>query len=116
MLPAYLVEHDIYLSASTRDGTSLCLLEAMSSGLYPIVSDIKANAAWIKRGDNGLLHKVSDPQSLAECIALFPRKAGQITDVLRRNRELVVGLGDRSTNMRKLEDIYHRLHWTSKHN
>lgn len=115
-LPEILANHDIYLSASLRDGTSLCLLEAMSSGLYPIVSDIKANAEWIKHGKNGLLHRVSDPQSLADCIALFPRKAGQLTNVLLRNRDLVVKSGDRSTNMRKLEEIYLRLYRTKNHN
>jgi glycosyltransferase involved in cell wall biosynthesis len=109
-LPAYLAKHDIYLSASTHDGTSLSLLEAMSSGLYPVVSDIKANAAWIRHGENGLLHRVSDPQSLAECIGLFPRKSGRVIDVLRHNRDLIVKLGDRSTNMQRIGEIYQHLH------
>lgn len=108
-LPAFLAQHDIYLSASTRDGTSLCLLEAMASGLYPIVSNIKANAEWIRHGHNGLMHKVSDPQNLAECILACLETAGQPKAALRLNRGLVMMKGDRATNMKRLEQIYFRL-------
>jgi len=55
-LPAILREHDIYLSSSLWDGTSLSLLEAMSVGVFPIVSEIKANSAWLEHGVDGLLH------------------------------------------------------------
>jgi glycosyltransferase involved in cell wall biosynthesis len=116
MLPARLGEHDVYLSASTRDGTSLSLLEAMSAGLFPVVSNIKANAAWIRHGENGLLHRVSDPENLADCIGLVPREPGRAMDVLCHNRELIVRLGDRRTNMQKLEEIYQRLHMTRARN
>jgi glycosyltransferase involved in cell wall biosynthesis len=109
LLPAWLAKHNIYLSASTRDGTSLCLLEAMASGVYPIVSEIKANAEWIKHGNNGLLHKVHDPQSLAECIFSSLGKLPQIREVLLQNRELVASRGDRKTNMKRLEEVYCRL-------
>jgi len=111
-LPARLAKHAVYLSASVRDGTSLSLLEAMAMGLYPIVSAIKANAALIKHRENGLLHKVSDPENLADCIALLPRESNLITPVLRRNRELVAELGDRTTNMRRLEEIYRHIAMT----
>jgi glycosyltransferase involved in cell wall biosynthesis len=104
-LAEVLADQDIYLSASARDGTSLGLLEAMASGVYPIVSDIKANAEWIKHGCNGHLHKVSDPHSLAESILAF-RRDPQTREALRFNRELVVRRGDRSTNMKRLEEVY----------
>lgn len=103
-LAELLADQDIYLSASTRDGTSLGLLEAMASGIYPIVSDIKANAEWIKHGCNGHLHKVSDPNSLAESILAFRRDPGR--EALRLNRELVLRRGDRSINMKRLEEVY----------
>ncbi len=109
MLPACLAEHDIYLSASTRDGTSLCLLEAMASGLYPVVSEIHANTEWIKHGRNGLLHKVSDPRSLADCIASLLSGPEGTRAALLQNREIVVSRGDRTTNMKRLEEVYCRL-------
>jgi len=108
-LPGILAQHDVYLSSSTRDGASLCLLEAMSSGLFPIVSDIRANTDWISHGQNGLLHKVSDPDGLARCISGFIANPQVFGTALRSNRTLVLSKGDRETNMKRLEDIYQRL-------
>ena len=108
-LPDELAKHDIYLSASTRDGTSLSLLEAMAVGLYPIVSDIDANAEWIIHGQNGLLHGTANPQSLADCVVSFAESFARANDVLLHNRRLVVNKGDRTRNMEQLEGIYLRL-------
>ncbi len=108
-LPACLQEHDVYLSASTRDGTSLCLLEAMAMGVFPIVSDIQANREWLRPAENGLLHTVSDPVSLADCIGTFLAQPAMREPALRKNRELVIRKGDRLTNMRHLEEIYYQL-------
>ncbi|MDH5646512.1 MAG: glycosyltransferase, partial [Candidatus Heimdallarchaeota archaeon] len=43
LLPNFLHNSDIYLSSSLSDGTSLSLLEALVSGLIPVVSDVGAN-------------------------------------------------------------------------
>ena len=67
-LPKVLNQHDVYISASLWDGTSLSLLEAMATGLFPVVSDIKANSAWLRHGVDGLLYKVGDADDLAGCI------------------------------------------------
>lgn len=104
-----LARHDVYLSASLWDGTSLSLLEAMARGLFPIVSDIKANSAWLNHNANGLLHKVGDADDLAKCIMQLygnPRLAAQAAV---RNRERVVEHGNRKTNMKRLETIYQEL-------
>ena len=37
----------IYVSMSKSDGTSTALLEAMSCGLFPVISDIPQNREWI---------------------------------------------------------------------
>ena len=54
-LPQVLQQNDVYLSASHWDGTSLSLLEAMATGLFPVVSDIKANKAWLEDNVTSLL-------------------------------------------------------------
>jgi glycosyltransferase involved in cell wall biosynthesis len=108
-LPRYLAENDIYLSASVRDGASLCLLEAMAAGLFPIVSRITANAEWIRDGDNGLLPEVGEPEKLAQCILTQARLGERRREILRRNRQLVIERGDRARNMQRLQGIYEAL-------
>ena len=108
-LPQVLGRHDIYLSASLWDGTSLCLLEAMATGLFPIVSNIKANSARLRHNVDGLLHKVGDADDLAKCITQLYKNPQLAVAGARRNRKIVVESGDRKTNMKRLETIYQGL-------
>ncbi|MEK7994592.1 MAG: glycosyltransferase, partial [Planctomycetota bacterium] len=105
-LPEILRRHDVYLSASLWDGTSLSLLEAMAMGLLPVVSDIRANSAWLNHNADGLLHKVGDAMDLADCIMQLCSNPQLAVDAAGRNREKVVERGNRQANMRRLEQIY----------
>jgi glycosyltransferase involved in cell wall biosynthesis len=82
-LPGFLRAADVYVSASSSDGTSSSLLEAMASGLYPVVSDITANRPWVEHGKNGLLFAVGDAASLAEALRLCAAQRASWTDILR---------------------------------
>ncbi len=108
-LPEILAQHNVYLSASLWDGTSLSLLEAMATGLFPIVSDIKANSAWLSHNSDGLLYKVGDADDLAKCIMQFYNNPQLAVSAAKRNRERVVEHGNRKTNMKRLEAIYQEL-------
>ncbi|MCD6569586.1 MAG: glycosyltransferase [Deltaproteobacteria bacterium] len=44
------------------------LLEAMSAGLIPVVTDIDANRPWITHGKDGYLFEAGDHQDLAKNI------------------------------------------------
>lgn len=108
-LPGILHKHDVYLSSSLWDGTSLCLLEAMATGIFPIVSNIMANLAWLEDGINGFLYKVSAPGDLANCILRLLDNPDLATAAGQRNREHVVEKGDRNNNMKQLSLIYEEL-------
>ncbi|MEA3227408.1 MAG: glycosyltransferase family 4 protein [Planctomycetota bacterium] len=108
-LPEVLSNHDVYLSASLWDGTSLSLMEAMATGLFPIVSNIRANSSWLEHGVDGLLHKVGDSENLAECIVKFCNNPQMASEAAGRNREKVVGSAGRATSMKRLEAIYEEL-------
>jgi L-malate glycosyltransferase len=108
-LPEVLAQNDIYLSASLWDGASLSLLEAMSAGLFPIVSDINANSQWIKNGDNGLLHKTGDAEDLANCILRLLENPEITHKAVVQNRQKVCERADRNTNMKILESVYKKL-------
>jgi glycosyltransferase involved in cell wall biosynthesis len=108
-LPDVLSQNDIYLSSSRWDGTSLSLLEAMASGLFPIVSDINANSAWIQNGVNGYLHKVDNADNLANCIMKLLDNTEISQKAALHNRQIVCEKADRQTNMKRLEEIYKEL-------
>jgi len=77
-MPNLLSQADIYVSTSLHDGTSVSLLEAMGSGVFPVVTDIPANREWITNGENGFLVSADEAESLAS----------KIIDAIR-NQELV---------------------------
>lgn len=105
-LPELLGRHDVYLSASLWDGASLSLQEAMATGLFPIVSDIKANSAWLQNGVDGILHKVGDAGDLANCILRLLDEPEIAERALSENRSKVVEKADRDKNMERLELVY----------
>lgn len=105
-LPALLGESDIYVSASKWDGTSLSLLEGMAAGLFPVVSDIPANQAWITGHDDGMLFDPTDPVSLADALERAIRDSQ-----LRRHASSILiqrvqQRGDRASFMEALNDRY----------
>ncbi|MFI5360984.1 MAG: glycosyltransferase family 4 protein [Elusimicrobiota bacterium] len=108
-MPGLLREHDVYLSASRADGTSLSLLEAMSAGLFPIVSRIRANEAWLDHGIGGLLHEAGDPEDLAARVLELAGRPSLAASAAGINRARVVAAGDRATNMKRLEAVYEEL-------
>lgn len=100
---------DIYLSIPTSDGASVTLLEAMASGLFPIVSDIAANREWIKDGLNGFLVPLDDPDTLADRIILAVRKKELRRKAAEVNRTLVARKGELTKTMEFIGSQYKML-------
>lgn len=59
---------DIFALVSLSEGLACALIEAMSTGLASVVSDIPANAQLIKNGEQGLLTPVGDSSAIADAI------------------------------------------------
>ena len=67
-VPAWLRIADIFTLVSYSEGFACALLEAMSTGLPSVVSDIIANRQLIEAGHHGLLTPVGDPDAIATAI------------------------------------------------
>ncbi|MBC5995068.1 glycosyltransferase family 4 protein [Pontibacter cellulosilyticus] len=104
--PYVFSNHNIYVSASLSDGTSLSLLEALASGLFPIVSDIKANRDILQHNRNGLLFPVGDFTQFANCLEELFLQKHVSEDKLCFNQQLVSKVGDRKVNLKKIESLY----------
>jgi L-malate glycosyltransferase len=98
-LPEIMHKHNIYLSASKWDGISLSLLEAMASGLFPIISDIPANREWVTNGENGFLFPVGDGKYLANLLQNLHLKTKLIDKAIAYNRSLIEKKADQDINL-----------------
>jgi glycosyltransferase involved in cell wall biosynthesis len=93
----------IYVSLSRSDGTSVSLLEALASGLFPILSDIPQNREWISPdAENGLLVALDDPDALAKAIDIASSDQQRRSDAATYNRRLVRERADARTNLSAL--------------
>lgn len=100
-----LQEADIYVSASSSDGASSSLLEAMACGLFPVVSDIPGNRDWIDDGSTGLLFAVGDAHGLAAALRRAVSDDALRATARERNRARVIADGNLATNMAVMEQL-----------
>lgn len=61
----------IFVSYPESDATSVSLLEAMSAGCIPLLSDLPANREWISNGLNGILTKDLSANDYEKCLQLM---------------------------------------------
>lgn len=79
----------IYISIPNSDGTSVSLMEAMSAGCVPVVSNLEVNKVWVHDGENGIVEKPGK-NPFAEAIALNAHevkvKNQQLTSRISRSK------------------------------
>lgn len=67
---------DVSMLMSSHEGLSVAMLEAMSAGCVPIVTEVESGARdVIKHGENGLLFPIGDVERAADLIACVSRDA-----------------------------------------
>lgn len=79
---------DVFVNVSEYEGTSLSMLEAMSFGCVPVVTDVSGAREFIEEGENGYICGVGDIEGIAECVA-----------ELAENRDRLKIYGEKSRNV-----------------
>lgn len=67
-MPSFWKNQDIYINISEYEGTSLSMLEAMSYGCVPVVTDVSGAREFIEVDKNGYICDVGDLQSMVDFI------------------------------------------------
>jgi glycosyltransferase involved in cell wall biosynthesis len=104
-VPEQLRWADVYVSAATSDGASSSLFEAMSCGLWPVVTDVRANRDWLVHRAHGFLFPIGDAAACAEGLAFAAANPAIAAAAAQRNRTLVARELDRETNLARLEAL-----------
>jgi len=108
-LPSLLQQSDIYISMPSTEGVSASLLEAMSCGCFPIVSDIVANRVLVRTGENGYLVTVDDVDELCSRIKAIINNPDLFRSAVQENRNYVLGNASLKTNMPLFVEKYKEL-------
>lgn len=96
----------VYVSTARSDGASASLLEAMSTGIVPVVTDIEANRNWITHGENGLLFPLSDERGLKDSLEVALADEELVTRCRTMNPRIVATRASFATSMERLERMY----------
>jgi glycosyltransferase involved in cell wall biosynthesis len=97
---------DIYVSTSLSDSTSVSLLEAMASGLVPIVTDIPGNREWIKDGGNGFLFPAKHYEFLSRKILEGVNDFERYNSFAKKNVEIIKQKALWEENMKVIGDRF----------
>ena len=116
MLPVYLKQSDIYVSASLGDGTSVALLEAMACGLLPVISRIPANFPWIREDKTGLFFNPGDAGQLAAALSRAIEDNALRSTAFTENRQIVLARCDQKKNIDRLARKFEELIQKKKKN
>jgi glycosyltransferase involved in cell wall biosynthesis len=103
-----LAASDVYVSASTSDGTSSSLLEAMATGAFPVVSRIRANEAWLRNEESCLFFEAGDAAGLGRALERALHDDPLRVRAAQSNRALVVRDGNQRLNMERMLDLLQR--------
>jgi len=71
-------EHDVFLQVSEFEGASVSLMEAMISGLVPVVTQTESGVDLLEHGRNSLLLPVGDIHSIGNALAGLARNRVQV--------------------------------------
>lgn len=99
-LPPMLRAAACYVTASSADGTSVTLLQAMACGTPVVASDTAGNLQWIVDGVTGTTFATGDVGSLA--VAIGRATAGDTTRTTRAARAAVERRADWAANLPRL--------------
>lgn len=77
-MPEFWKQQDIFLNFSEFEGTSFSMLEAMSYGCVPVVTDVSGVSEFIREGMNGYVCEVGDLKGIAGAIKCLDANRGDL--------------------------------------
>lgn len=88
-VPRLLSEHDVFLLASDYEGLPLSLLEAMGSGLVPVVSDLKSGIREVLDESTGICVPLHDTPAYGRAITWLDQHRSEAKRLSENARERV---------------------------
>ncbi len=105
-VPALLNLFDLFLLSSLSEGTSVSVLEAMSSGVTPIVTNVGGNPSIVKHSIDGIVVEPADPAAMANAALALLENADLRRTMAGRAVAKVREEYSIDTMVRKYVDIY----------
>lgn len=90
----------IFVSYPQSDATSVSLLEAMSAGCIPVLSDLPANREWVTSFENGMLSKNLSASDFENAMLLLNRNAA------KQNLKIILNKATKDISRKLFFELY----------
>ena len=102
----------LFVSVPASDGTSVSLLEALSAGCLPVLSDLPANREWVRDGENGVL--VAELPALGAALqrAVAWWESGQWAPAAQANARLIAEHATLRANVQQFLAVHRQVRLT----
>lgn len=80
---------DIFINLSDLEGIGLSMLEAMSVGAVPVVTDTAGAKSFIKNDENGYVHNLGDINSIAASVYQLNINRNKLCDFGSKSRSII---------------------------
>jgi glycosyltransferase involved in cell wall biosynthesis len=107
-VPIFLNAADVYISTSLSDGSSLSLLEALTSGAGIVVTDVPALLDWTCF-NNALIVRRKNPEDISKALENYYNNRDLIVRHAKINRQIAAENADWDRNYLKLKEIYGKM-------
>lgn len=97
---------DFYVSCTRHDGVPNSMLEAMTWGAVPVVSNHESIREWIEDGRNGFLFDAHNPRSIADALTRALQARNRLHAIREENHRLVRERGVYEANMGRVESAF----------
>jgi glycosyltransferase involved in cell wall biosynthesis len=102
-----MADHDVYVLPSEAEGLPLALLEAMSVGLVPVVSDIPSGVPEVVvPGETGSRIPIGDVEGFAQAIAKLDSDRSILESMSGAARQLVADKFDVKLQAARYQELY----------
>jgi glycosyltransferase involved in cell wall biosynthesis len=109
-IPSYLDQADVYVStANSEGGLALSMIEAMASGVIPVVTDVGDNETIITNFINGFVCPVGNSELLSRRVIQLLEEPKRRHFMIKGNREWVEREQDYNLCMEQMGHLYEAL-------
>lgn len=104
-----LKDSDVFVMPSFYEGLPMALLECMSFGVVPVVTDVGSIGEYVKNGENGKIVKVQETESIVNALLLLERDRHLLSKLSENARRTIFTQLKPKDYVEKLNRIYNSI-------
>lgn len=99
---------DVFVMPSFYEGLPMALLECMSFGVVPVVTDVGSIGEYVKNSENGMIVSIKDSDTIVKAIISLDQDRKKLICLSEKARETIINKFDVDDYIKQLNCIYQK--------